>query len=49
MDTVTDGVVVIGAGLAGCECALALAKRGVPVKLYEMRPQATSAAHKTDH
>ena len=49
MDTVTDGVVVIGAGLAGCECALALAKRGVPVKLYEMRPQASSAAHKTDH
>ena len=49
MDTVTDGVVVIGAGLAGCECTLALAKRGVPVKLYEMRPQATSAAHKTDH
>ena len=49
MDTVTNGVVVIGAGLAGCECALALAKRGVPVKLYEMRPQATSAAHKTDH
>ncbi len=49
MDTTQDAVTVIGAGLAGCECALALAKRGVPVKLYEMRPHATSAAHKTDH
>ena len=49
MDTTQDAVTVIGAGLAGCECALALAKRGVPVKLYEMRPHATSPAHKTDH
>ncbi len=49
MDTTQDAVTVIGAGLAGCECALALAKRGVPVRLYEMRPHTTSAAHKTDH
>ena len=49
MDKFEGGVVVIGAGLAGCECALELAKRGVPVRLYEMRPGATSPAHKTDH
>lgn len=30
---------VIGAGLAGSEAALQLAKRGIKVKLYEMRPQ----------
>ncbi|MDR3074095.1 MAG: methylenetetrahydrofolate--tRNA-(uracil(54)-C(5))-methyltransferase (FADH(2)-oxidizing) TrmFO [Deltaproteobacteria bacterium] len=38
-------VVVIGAGLAGCECAVALASRGVPVILYEMKPQVFSPAH----
>lgn len=39
---------VIGAGLAGSEAALQLAKRGIKVKLYEMRPQKTTGAHKTD-
>lgn len=29
---------VIGAGLAGCECAWILAKNGIKVKLYEMKP-----------
>lgn len=48
MDKTQNGVAVVGAGLAGCECALALAKRGVAVRLYEMRPHASSAAHKTD-
>ncbi len=43
-----DKVIVVGAGLAGCECALQLAKRGVPVLLCEQRPLATSAAHHTD-
>ena len=38
-------VVIIGAGLAGCECALALASRGVPVVLHEMKPEAFSPAH----
>ena len=38
-------VKVIGAGLAGCEAAWQLAKRGIPVKLYEMRPQKMSPAH----
>ena len=38
-------VVIIGAGLAGCECAVALATRGVPVILYEMKPAIFSPAH----
>ncbi len=40
-------VTVIGAGLAGSEAALQLAKRNIKVKLYEMRPQKTTGAHKT--
>ena len=41
-------VTVIGAGLAGSEAALQLAKRGIKVKLYEMRPNKTTGAHVTD-
>ena len=41
-------VTVIGAGLAGSEAALQLAKRGVSVDLYEMRPEKQTGAHKTD-
>lgn len=41
-------VKVIGAGLAGSEAALQLAKRGIKVKLYEMRPVKSTGAHKTD-
>ena len=41
-------VIIIGAGLAGSEAAWQLAKRDVNVKLYEMRPQKSSPAHKTD-
>ncbi|MBQ9898187.1 MAG: methylenetetrahydrofolate--tRNA-(uracil(54)-C(5))-methyltransferase (FADH(2)-oxidizing) TrmFO [Ruminococcus sp.] len=37
---------VIGAGLAGCEAAWALAQQGIPVKLYEMKPEKYSPAHK---
>ena len=44
-----EAVVVIGGGLAGSECALQLAARGVPVKLYEMRPSQASPAHHTEH
>lgn len=41
-------VTVIGAGLAGCEAAWQLAQRGVPVVLYEMKPQKKSPAHTAD-
>ncbi len=40
-------VKVIGAGLAGSEAALQLAKRGIEVELYEMRPEKSTGAHKT--
>jgi len=36
---------IIGAGLAGCECAYILAKNNIKVKLYEMKPNKKSAAH----
>jgi len=39
---------VVGAGLAGSECAWQLARRGVPVVLHEMRPVRGTPAHKTD-
>ena len=39
---------VIGAGLAGCEAAYQLAKRGIKVKLYEMKPVKRTPAHKSD-
>ncbi len=42
------GVTVVGGGLAGSECALQLASRGISVDLYEQRPARTSPAHKTD-
>ena len=38
-------VKIIGAGLAGSEAALQLAKRGIKVKLYEMRPKKMTGAH----
>lgn len=41
-------VTVIGAGLAGSEAAWQLAKRGIRVKLYEMRPVKQTPAHHTD-
>ncbi|PGC70432.1 methylenetetrahydrofolate--tRNA-(uracil(54)-C(5))-methyltransferase (FADH(2)-oxidizing) TrmFO [Bacillus toyonensis] len=44
----TQVVNVIGAGLAGSEAAYQIAKRGVQVKLYEMRPVRKTPAHHTD-
>jgi len=44
---IPDPVVVIGAGLAGCEVAYQLAKRGHAVRLFEMRPMLSTAAHRT--
>ena len=38
-------VIIIGGGLAGTEAALQLAKRGIKVKLYEMKPVKFSEAH----
>ncbi len=38
-------VSVIGAGLAGCECAWQLARRGIHVNLYEMKPHKFTPAH----
>lgn len=40
-------VKIIGAGLAGCEAAWQLANRGIKVKLFEMKPQKMSPAHKS--
>jgi methylenetetrahydrofolate--tRNA-(uracil-5-)-methyltransferase len=40
-----DIVRIIGGGLAGCEAAWQLARRGVAVELYEMRPQRRTEAH----
>ena len=44
-----SAVTVIGAGLAGCEAAWALASRGVPVVLCEMKPQKYSPAHHSEN
>ncbi|WP_434399511.1 FADH(2)-oxidizing methylenetetrahydrofolate--tRNA-(uracil(54)-C(5))-methyltransferase TrmFO [Planococcus sp. 11815] len=44
----TKIVNVIGAGLAGSEAAWQIAKRGVNVRLYEMRPVKQTPAHHTD-
>jgi len=42
-------VKIIGAGLAGCECAFGLARRGHRVTLHEMRPHRMTAAHQTSN
>lgn len=38
-------ITIIGGGLAGCEAAYQIAKAGIPVKLYEMKPKKYSPAH----
>ncbi|HEX3594669.1 MAG TPA: methylenetetrahydrofolate--tRNA-(uracil(54)-C(5))-methyltransferase (FADH(2)-oxidizing) TrmFO, partial [Polyangiaceae bacterium] len=42
-------VVIVGAGLAGCEAALGLARRGIRVRLLEQKPQRRTAAQVSDH
>jgi methylenetetrahydrofolate--tRNA-(uracil-5-)-methyltransferase len=42
-----DGVVVVGGGLAGSEAAWQASRRGVRVRLYEMRPERPTAVHKS--
>ena len=41
-------IIIIGAGLAGSEAALQAANAGIDVDLYEMRPETSTGAHKTD-
>ena len=40
-----DYITIIGGGLAGCEAAYQIAKAGIKVKLYEMKPKKFSPAH----
>ena len=42
-------VLIIGGGLAGSEAAWQIARRGIPVRLCEMRPARNTLAHKTPH
>ena len=42
-------ITIIGGGLAGCEAAYQIAKRGVKVKLYEMKPKKFSPAHSNEN
>ena len=44
-----DYITVIGAGLAGCEAAYQIAKEGIKVKLYEMKPKKFSPAHSSNN
>src|SRR5580704_12072903 len=43
-----DSITVIGGGLAGSEAAWQIARQGVKVRLYEMRPVRATPAHRTD-
>jgi len=45
----SDQVSIVGGGLAGCEAAWQLLKRGHTVQLFEMKPQRLSPAHKTQY
>lgn len=42
-------IAIVGAGLAGCECARVLAARGVDVTLFECKPKERSKAHVSDN
>ena len=44
-----ERVTVLGAGLAGSECAWQLARRGVPVRLVEMKPGKMTPAHRSEY
>ena len=43
-----DRVTIVGAGLAGCEAAWQLVRRGVPVRLIDMKPVKFSPAHRSE-
>lgn len=40
-------IIIVGGGLAGCEAAVQIAKRGIKVRLYEMRPEVMTPAHRS--
>ena len=44
-----DYITIIGGGLAGCEAAYQIAKKGIKVKLYEMKPIKFSPAHSNEN
>lgn len=44
----SDTITIIGGGLAGCEAAYQLLKRGYAVNLYEMRPKKATEIHRTE-
>ena len=44
-----SNITVLGAGLAGSECAWQLARRGIKVRLVEMKPNKMSPAHKSEY
>ena len=44
-----DSITIIGGGLAGCEAAYQIAKAGIKVKLYEMKPIKYSEAHSNEN
>lgn len=44
-----EKVTVLGAGLAGSECVWQLAKRGIPVRLVEMKPKKMTPAHSSPY
>ena len=43
-----DYITIVGGGLAGCEAAYQIAKMGIKVKLYEMKPKKFSPAHNNE-
>lgn len=47
-DSPRTPVVIVGAGLAGCECALTLARHGIASRLLEQKPGHRSPAHQSD-
>lgn len=42
-------VAIVGGGMAGCEAAFQLARRGIAVTMYEMRPGRSTEAHHSEH
>jgi methylenetetrahydrofolate--tRNA-(uracil-5-)-methyltransferase len=44
----SEPLIIVGGGLAGCEAAWQAAENGISVQLYEMRPMLSTGAHRTD-